>query len=146
MHEHARTPEIYYTMRADAAPNRYGLPGTCWFASSEIPDGGGTHGGLHHIEMNNLLALQGTGFRRGYRSPWPASQSDLAPTLLAGLGIAAPATMTGRVLAEALEQGVEPPPLQTRTLDAQTSRHAQFLRLWRVGTTAYIDQGWVEGA
>ncbi|MGH8666775.1 MAG: alkaline phosphatase family protein [Burkholderiales bacterium] len=145
MLEHARTPELYYTMRADDAPNRFGLPGTCWFASSEIPDGGGTHGGLHRIEMNNLLALQGDGLRQRYRSPWPASQTDLAPTLLDMLGIEAPAQMTGRVLAEARESGAEPPPVETRVCDAQSAHHAQFLRLWRVGTTTYIDQGWVAG-
>jgi hypothetical protein len=143
MLEHPRAPELYYTMRSDEVPNRFGLPGTCWFASSEIPDGGGTHGGLNRIEMNNLLALQGAGYRQRYRSAWPASQTDLAPTLLARLGIERPATMTGRVLAEALEGAAEPPPVETRVLDAQASRHAQFLRLWRVGRTAYIDQGWV---
>ena len=66
--------------------------------------------------------------------------------MLARLGIAAPATMTGRVLSEALENGTEPPPVETRVFDAQAAHHAQFLRLWRVGATAYIDQGWVEGA
>ena len=54
--------------------------------------------------------------------------------------------MTGRVLSEAMEAGTEPPPVETRVFDAQAPRHAQFLRLWRVGATAYIDQGWVEGA
>ena len=146
MLEHARTPEVYYTMRADEAPNAWGLPGTCWFDSSEIPDGGGTHGGLHRIEMNNLLALQGGRLRQGYRSPWPASQIDLAPTLLTELGIALPAEMTGRVLLEAYAQAVEPPPVETRVCQADAARCAQFLRLWRVGRTAYIDQGWVEGA
>jgi hypothetical protein len=146
MLEHARTPELYYTMRADDAPNRFGLPGTCWFSSSEIPDGGGTHGGLHRIEMNNLLALQGEGLRQRYRSPWPASQADLAPTLLDALGIPAPASMTGRVLLEARDDAFEPPPPETRVFDAQAARHAQFLRLWRVGRTAYIDQGWIESA
>ena len=146
MLEHARTPELYYTMRADDASSRWGLPGTCWFASSEIPDGGGTHGGLHRIEMNNLLALPGAGYRSRFRSAWPASQTDLTPTLLDALGVARPATMTGRILSEARAAGEEPPPPETRVFDAQSSRHAQFLRLWRVGTTAYIDQGWVEPA
>jgi hypothetical protein len=146
MLEHARTPELYYTMRADDALNRWGLPGTCWFASSEIPDGGGTHGGLHRIEMNNLLALQGSGWRAHYRSPWPASQADLAPTLLDAFAIPAPASMTGRVLHEARIEGAEPAAPETRVFDAQGARHAQFLRLWRVGSTAYIDQGWIESA
>ena len=144
MLEHERTPEVYYTMRADEAPNAWGLPGTCWFDSNEIDIGGGTHGGLHRIEMNNLLALQGARFRSGYRSPWPASQADLAPTLLSGLGIGRPAAMTGRVLQEAYDGGFEPPPVETRVCEAEGGQGAQFLRLWRVGATAYIDQGWVE--
>jgi hypothetical protein len=50
------------------------------------------------------------------------------------------------VLAEALQGAAEPPVVEERVFDAQASRHAQFLRLWRVGATAYIDQGWVEAA
>jgi hypothetical protein len=145
MLEHERSPELYYTMRADERPNAWGWPGTCWYDSNEIPLGGGTHGGLHRIEMNNLLALQGGRYKRGYRSPWPASQTDLAPTLLAELGIAPPPQMTGRMLSEALAQGSEPPPLETRVCEAATARSAQFLRVWRVGGSAYIDQGWIEG-
>jgi hypothetical protein len=121
------------------------MPGTCWFDSSEIPQGGGTHGGLHRIEMNNLLALQGAPFRRSYVSPWPASQTDLAPTLLRALGIAPPPQMTGRVLSEAHVQADEPPEVETRVCQADGRGYAQFLRVWRVGRTAYIDQGWVEG-
>jgi len=146
MLDHARAPQVYYTMRADDQLNRWGLPGTCWYDSNEVPLGGGTHGGLHRIEMTNLLALQGKGYKQGYRSPWPASQTDLAPTLLAELGIARPSQMTGRVLTEARVQGEEPPPTQTFLFDVQASRSSQFLRVWRVGGTAYIDQGWVEGA
>jgi hypothetical protein len=145
MLEHARTPEVYYTMRADETKNAWGMPGTCWFDSNEIPDGGGTHGGLHRIEMNNLLALQGARLRRGYVSPWPASQTDLAPTLLRSLGIAPPQSMTGRVLAEAYAALDEPPEVETRVCQAEAAHCAQFLRVWRVGRTAYIDQGWVEG-
>ncbi len=145
MLEHARTPELYYTMRADEAANAWGMPGTCWFDSGEIPDGGGTHGGLHRIEMNNLLALQGARWQRGYVSPWPASQTDLAPTLLRELGIASPLSMSGRVLSEAHARSEEPPPVETRVGQADGAHCAQFLRVWRVGRTAYIDQGWVEG-
>ena len=144
MLEHPRAPELYYTMRADDAPNDWGLPGTCWFDSNEIAVGGGTHGGLHHIEMNNLLALQGDGVRRGYRSPWPASQTDLAPTILNALGIARPQTMTGRVLTEAFAS-IEPPAVETQECETESARCAQYVRLWRVGRTAYIDRGWVEG-
>lgn len=145
MLDHDRTPDVYYTMRADEAPNQWGLPGTCWYDSNEVPLGGGTHGGLHRIEMNNLLALQGSRYKRGYRSAWPAGITDIAPTLLAELGMLLPVQMTGRVLNEALVQGSDPPAVETHVAQSDSARIAQYLRVWRVGATAYIDRGWVEG-
>lgn len=145
MLDHDRTPDVYYTMLADEAPNAWGLPGTCWHDSNDVPLGGGTHGGLHRLEMNNLLALQGARFRKGYKSAWPAGITDIAPTLLDGLGIASPPQMTGRVLSEALMKGAEPAPTQTVTARTEAAGVAQHLRVWRVGTTGYIDRGWVEG-
>jgi hypothetical protein len=145
MLDHPRAADIYYTMRADEGANAWGLPGTCWYDSNEVPQGGGTHGGLHVIEMNNLLAVQGARYRRGYRSPWPAGIADIAPTLLAELGIDRPGTMSGRVLAEARLDGVEPPAPRTCLHSVDGSAGTQSLRVWRVGSSAYIDRGWVEG-
>lgn len=146
MVEHARAPEVYYTMRADDAPNQWGLRGTCYFDSNEVPVGGGTHGGLHQIEMNNLLAVQGAGFREAFSSAWPASHVDVVPTMLHLMGIAAPATVTGRVLSEALDAGSEPPEAQSHNHVVETGRHRQVLKLWRVGRSSYIDHGWREDA
>jgi len=144
MVEHARAPEVYYTMRADDAVNQWGWRGTCYFDSSEVPVGGGTHGGLHEIEMNNLLAAQGSLFREGYVSAWPASHVDVVPTILHTLGLRGPATMTGRVLSEALNGKSEPPAPESRDHAVETGRHRQVLRLWRVGGSSYVDQGWRE--
>lgn len=145
MLDHVRAPDIYYTMRADERPNAWGLPGTCWYDSNEVPLGGGTHGGLHGIEMNNLLAVQGNRYKRGFRSPWPAGIPDIVPTLLAELGIDRSESMTGRVLSEGWLQGSEPPPLRTLEHRSEGPRAAQCLRVWHVGESAYIDRGWVEG-
>jgi arylsulfatase A-like enzyme len=142
---HPRTPEVYYVMSADDTPDRWGRPGSCYYNSSDIPEGGATHGGLHPIEMNNLLALGGTAFRTGYISPWPASHTDIVPTLLRLLGIAPPATVTGRALTEALDTGgSEPPPPQTIACTSETRGRRQHLNLWRVGGTTYVDSGWAE--
>ncbi len=144
MVEHARAPEVYYTMRADDALNQWGLPGSCYFDSDEVPVGGGTHGGLHPIEMNNLLAAQGASFREAFSSAWPASHVDVVPTILHSLGIAAPPSVTGRVLTEALSGMTEPPAPESRDHIVETRAHRQVLRLWRVGGSSYIDQGWRE--
>jgi len=146
MAEHARVPEVYYTMRADDAPNQWGWRGTCFYDSNEYPVGGGTHGGLHAIEMNNLLAAQGQGFKHGYSSAWPASHIDIVPTILHTLGIPAPATVTGRVLVEAIDGAAEPAAPESAQCQVDTGRQRQVLSLWRVGMSTYIDRGWREDA
>jgi hypothetical protein len=142
--EHERAPEIYYTMTADDAINAWGLPGSCYYDSSEIAPGGGTHGGLHPIEMNNLLALGGADFKHGYTSPWPAGHTDIVPTILHFLKIAAPTGVTGRVLDEAIGNGGEPPQPQSRLCEVEARHRSQQLQLWRVGASTYVDSGWIE--
>lgn len=142
---HARAPEVYFTMRTDNEKNKWGLPGTCYFSSSSVPEGGGTHGGLHPIEMNNLLSVQGSIFKNAYESSWPASHTDIAPTILDLLGIERPEQMTGRLLGEALSHHEEEPPA-TETFECGVSSgpQQQGLRYWRVGQTVYLDHGWLE--
>ena len=144
MVEHARAPEVYYTMRADDAVNQWGWRGSCYFDSDEVPVGGGTHGGLHEIEMNNLLAVQGAGFKQGFSSAWPASHVDVVPTILHAMGITAPPSVTGRVLSEALNGLADPPEPKSHDHVVEARRQRQVLRLWRVGGSSYVDQGWRE--
>lgn len=142
---HARTPEVYYVLAADDTPDPWGRPGSCYFSGEAIPVGGATHGGLHPIEMNNLLAVGGADFRQHYASPWPASHTDIVPTMLQSFGIRAPDSMTGRVLTEALSRSaIEPAPPQTMNCISESHARRQHLSLSRVGTHTYIDRGWVE--
>lgn len=142
---HARTPEIYYVMAASDTPDRWDRPGSCYFSGEAIPVGGATHGGLHPIEMNNLLAMSGAAFKQGYASPWPASHTDIVPTMLAAFGIQTPDTMTGRRLTEAYAQGaIEPAAPQSVNCTSESRNRRQHLQLWHVGKTTYIDSGWAE--
>ncbi len=142
---HPRTPEVYYVMKANDTPDRWGWPGSCYFNEDAIPIGGATHGGLHPIEMNNLLALGGSTFKQGYVSPWPAGHTDIAPTILQAFGINAPSSMTGRALTEAYSRlATEPPQPQSVTYISESRSRRQHLNLWNVGATTYIDRGWTE--
>lgn len=142
-----RAADVYYTMRTGEDLNQWGLRGTCFFDSDEVPVGGGIHGGLHPLEMNNLLAAQGALFRGGFSSAWPASHIDIVPTILHALALPAPASLTGRVLGEALvETGFEPPAPETRECSTEAGAWRQCVRLWRVGETTYIDHGWLEAS
>ncbi len=144
---HARTPEVYYVMAAEDTPDRWGRPGSCCFSGEAIPVGGATHGGLHPIEMNNLLAMGGTAFRQNYESPWPASHTDIVPTMLASFGIRSPDSVTGRALTEAYAQAaIDPAPPQSVTHTSETRTRRQHLKLWHVGATTYVDCGWTERA
>ena len=144
---HPRAPEVYYVMAADDTPDRWGRPGSCYFSGEAIPVGGATHGGLHPIEMNNLLAMNGSAFKQGYASPWPASHTDNVPTMLAALGVPAPNSVTGRKLTEGYAHAaIEPPPPRQVTCVSESRNRRQHLKLWHVGTTTYIDHGWVENA
>jgi phosphonoacetate hydrolase len=62
-----------------------------------------THGGASRWEIRNTLIVNGRGFQQGARSALPSGIGDLAPTLLTALGLTVPASMTGRVLAEAFD-------------------------------------------
>ncbi len=72
-----------------------------------LPIGGGTHGGLSPAEMRITLMLAGSRIRTGL-AEWPASLVDLAPSILALLGVAGGASMDGRPLAEAFIDGQPP--------------------------------------
>ena len=67
------------------------------------------HGSPWEYDVDIPLLFHGEPFVRKGEYPGPAHQQDVAPTLAALLGLAAPTTMTGRVLTAALSGGVEPP-------------------------------------
>jgi arylsulfatase A-like enzyme len=91
-------PDLLVTLAWSDDQNEYGFRGVS-------PELGSTnrasHGGASTWEIHNTLILQGAGVATGRHSSLPSSVRDLAPTLLHALGLAAPDSMTGRVLHEA---------------------------------------------
>jgi hypothetical protein len=73
------------------------------------------------------------------------------PTLLHLLGYPIPASVDGRVLFEGLAQSAAPSALAPEKLAYSTEfatamgAYRQHLEATRVGTTVYLDHGWVEG-
>lgn len=139
---HPRTPHILFTLRAEDAPNAFGLPGRCLFAD-QLPEGGGIHGGLHPRELNNFLLFGGSLFAAGRTSTLPCGITDIAPTILHCLGLSVPAEATGRVLTEALAT-TNAPDLGVRSTISSVERNGsrQRLGLSRVGSSVYLDGGW----
>jgi phosphonoacetate hydrolase len=139
--DHARAPDIAFTLRSGTEPDHYGLPGRGLFISG-VPVNGGMHGGLNPHEMSTVLILGGPGVLQGVRIEAPAGLIDVAPTVLAVLGLEPPATMMDQPLAAAFGAPATP----WREVVAQAGRHGyrQEVRARRVAGATYLMQGTVD--
>ncbi len=144
--DHRRAPDIALVLRSDNAPNGHGPRGTCRH-DSRYPAGGGTHGGLHPIELATWFAADGDAFLGGRVSTVPTGIVDVLPTALHLLGIEVPPGVQGRVLREALAAHAdEPPPVAEQQVHSAESSAGirTHLSVSRVGRTSYLDRAWVD--
>ncbi len=143
MGDHARAGHVLFTLRNSAALGPTGLPGlTLIDDGSNLPLGGGMHGGLNAGELSTVLMLAGSGVRAGVVSDWPAGLVDIAPTILALLDVPGASAMDGRVLGETLEKFAEPTASRSpETWEASGEFYAQRVARVRVGTHVWIDHG-----
>ena len=108
--------------------------------------GKGTHATLSRFDMHNVLITAGPDFRRGQGNDLPSGNVDLAPTILRILGITAPQQLDGRILSEAMTGASIPKPsAETKTVEVKKDFAAgtwrQSLKISRVGSTIYLDEG-----
>jgi len=93
--------DVEMAFRWDENKNQFGVAGMMdgdWQRAA----GKGTHATLSRFDMHNVLVAAGPNFKRGETDELPSGNVDLAPTILAILGIKSAASMDGRVLAEAM--------------------------------------------
>lgn len=137
-----RAPDIAMSLRWSPDPGANGFAGRS-DATSGAP-GQGTHGSGSPHELRSVLIAAGPSFRRGVASDLPSGNIDLAPTILALLGLATDVPFDGRVLAEAFRQGAPsgPPPRTSIEHVVERATRAgvlvQRLLLERVGATTYV--------
>jgi predicted AlkP superfamily pyrophosphatase or phosphodiesterase len=147
--DHPRAGDIVYVMRSDEDLDSHGIIGGC-YDDSNLPLGGGTHGGLSQHELRNLCIAYGPVFHHGVESQQPSGTIDLMPTILHHLGYAMPSTADGRILTEALAAASSSAPLaaETRTYTTTaTTPHGlyqQHVTVTQVGRTTYVERGWVD--
>ena len=72
------------------------------FAGQTTGSGAAGHGSSSPYDIHNTLIAAGPDFREHARSAVPTGNVDIAPTLLRLLGVAVPASMSGRVIDEGL--------------------------------------------
>ena len=108
--------------------------------------GKGTHVTLSRFDMHNILIVAGPDFRRGETDDLPSGNIDLAPTILQVLGIKLPQQLDGRILSEAKANLNAPAAkAETRMIEATkdfpSGAWRQSLKISRVGSTIYLDEG-----
>jgi predicted AlkP superfamily pyrophosphatase or phosphodiesterase len=141
--DNPKAADVVMAFRWTADKNQFGIPGMI-DADWQRAAGKGTHATLSRFDMHNTLIAAGPDFQNGLTSDLPTGNVDLAPTILAILGIRSPGTMDGRVLTEAMKSG-EHLKSETQTVEASRKFSAgvwrQSLTILRVGSTLYLAEG-----
>lgn len=139
--EHA--PDVEMSFRWTGDKNQFGAAGMI-DADWQRAAGKGTHATLSKFDMHNLLIAAGPDFRRAEENELPSGNVDLAPTILAILGIKPATEMDGRVLSEAMTDAQSLKP-EKQTIEASKKFSAgmwrQHLTILQVGSTTYFDEG-----
>jgi arylsulfatase A-like enzyme len=137
-------PDVVMSMRWWNRTNDFGTPGTIIGENGKARTG--THGSLSRYDMHNTLVAAGPDFRRGFVDELPTGNIDVAPTVLSILGIRPPASMDGRVLAEAFT-GAGPATVQPQlrtieaTADLAEEQWRQYLKFTTFGDEVYYEEG-----
>jgi predicted AlkP superfamily pyrophosphatase or phosphodiesterase len=139
-------PDIVVSLRWTCDRSRTGLPGMVGADAKKRSPGQGIHASLSRYDMHNTLIAAGPGIRRDFVDMLPSGNADVAPTVLALLGISSPSEMDGRVLEEALSGNERfSAQLISETLEArhrgQHRAWRQYLHLTRLGSHVYLDEG-----
>jgi len=153
-------PDVVMAFRWKDSKNQFDVPGMI-DADWQRAAGKGTHATLSRFDMHNTLIAAGPDFRRDETDDLPTGNTDLAPTILQILGIKSPQPLDGRILSEAMVsrhidatsrngglQSAEEtllPKAETKTIeaikDSPRGTWRQSLKISRVGSTIYLDEG-----
>ena len=133
--DHKRSGDILVSANWTDKTNQFGYKGTT------TQKGVAGHGSSSPYDIHNTLIAAGPDFRERATSNVATANVDIAPTLLRLLGIAAPPSMTGRVIEEGLRGGVAPAPRVTRVETAATAdgSYSVSAHLSLVGAFRYLD-------
>jgi hypothetical protein len=140
-----RGPDLVVTFPWTSAANGHGVPGTDLACVS----GGATlhasdHGSMSPWNVRNTLIAWGAGLKRGVSVGAPAGNVDVAPTVLALLGLDQPDGLDGRVLAEALAGGPDARQVavERQVQTAEAGAYRAVLQVSVVEGRRYVDASW----
>ena len=111
-------------------------------ADTILQQGQGMHGSFSRGDTWNFMAMQGPDFQSHFVDPAPASNADLGRTIaqLMHLDVSDKGKLVGRVLSEALPEGVAPE-VSSRVITSERAANGlvTVLDMQQVGETRYFD-------
>jgi predicted AlkP superfamily pyrophosphatase or phosphodiesterase len=140
-----RGPDLLITFPWTSGVNAFGVPGTDLACVS----GGATlyasdHGSMSPWNVRTTMLAWGVDFKTRATVATPAGNVDVAPTILAVLGIAGHEGLDGRVLAEALTGGPdeEQVAVDTRVHTVTAGAYRAAIQVSEVAGRRYADKSW----
>jgi predicted AlkP superfamily pyrophosphatase or phosphodiesterase len=147
MIQNDHAPDVVIAFRWNDSKNQFGVPGMI-DADWQRAAGKGTHATLSRFDLHNTLIAAGPDFRQGEVDDLPTGNIDVTPTILQTLGIKPPVQMDGRILSEAMvnrDRAASELKPEVKTIevsnDLPSGRWRQTLKVSRVGSTLYLDEG-----
>jgi arylsulfatase A-like enzyme len=144
-----RGPDILFTLPWSSSPNAFGVPGKHYTEgggnSGPLTGAASGHGGMSPWVVRNTLILWGVDFKHGVAISTAAANVDIAPTILALKGVGGGESLDGRVLGEAMRDGVDEEQVLTETKVLRTEAAGGYraaIQVTDVGGRRYIDKGW----
>ena len=141
----ARGPDLLFTFPWSSRTNAFGVPGGDLASVS----GGAKlyasdHGSMSPWNVRNTFLAWGPSFKKRTTVRVPVGNVDVAPTILALLGLAEPDELDGRVLAEALADGPDPEQIAvaTRVHIVETGVYRAAVQVSEAEGHRYVDKSW----
>src|SRR2546427_44421 len=141
----ARGPDLLFTFPWTSRANAFGVPGT---DRASISGGAklyaSDHGSMSPWNVRNTFVGWGVDFKKRSTVRTPVGNVDVAPTILALLGITEDGALDGRVLAEALEDGpdAEQIAVDTRVHTVEVGDYRAAIQVSEVDGRRYVDKSW----
>ena len=148
-----RGPDIVLTFPWSSAKNAFGVPGTDYTdtrgATGPLKGNAGNHGSMSPWTVHNTFFAWGVDFKRGATVHTPVSNVDIAPTLIALLGLDRDADLPrfdGRAIMEAFADGPDEEQVATKTTTYFTATpdgaFRAAIQVSEVGGERYLDKSW----
>jgi arylsulfatase A-like enzyme len=143
-----RGPDLLVTFPWTSQANAFGVPGgdlACVSGAATLY--ASDHGSMSPWNVRNTLLGWGPDFKQGVTAGAPAGNVDVAPTILAALGLDDREGMDGRVLAEGLVGGPDPQQVavDSRSYTVVAGSYHAALQVSTVDGHRYVDKSWRVG-